>query len=75
VPNATSDVPQEIVVAKLSIEAAHTALASLFERMSAMPRAEKVIVSDTVHEACLRLQAARDLLARLETLASDRGGA
>jgi hypothetical protein len=32
-----------------------------------MPRAEKVIVSATVHEACLRLQAAKDLLVRLES--------
>lgn len=63
-----SNVPNEIVVAKLSIEAAHTALESLFERMRVMPRAEKVIVSDTVHEACLRLQAAKDLLAKLEAL-------
>jgi hypothetical protein len=62
-----ANIPNEIVVAKLSIEAAHTALESLFERMRVMPRAEKVIVSDTVHEACLRLQAAKDLLLRLET--------
>jgi hypothetical protein len=62
-----TNIPNEIVVAKLSIEAACIALESLFERMNAMPRAEKMIVSDTVHEACLRLQAAKDLLARLET--------
>jgi hypothetical protein len=63
------NIPNEIVVAKLSIEAAYTALESLFERMDAMPRAEKVIVSDTIHAACLRLQAAKELLARLETVA------
>jgi len=70
-----ANIPNEIVVAKLSIEAAYTALESLFERMRVMPRAEKVLVSDTVHEACLRLQAARDLLTRLETaLRTDESG-
>jgi hypothetical protein len=62
------NVPDEVVVARLSIEAARTALESLFERMSVMPRAEKVMVSETVHEACLRLKAAQTLLAGLETL-------
>ena len=62
-----TNIPNEIVVAKLSIAAAHTALESLFERMNSMPRAEKVMVSDTVHEACLRLRAAQDVLSRLET--------
>jgi hypothetical protein len=61
-----ASIPNEIVVAKLSIEAACTALESLFERMRVMPRAEKVIVTDTVREACLRLQAAKDLLVQLE---------
>ncbi len=63
----TTSIPSEIVVARLSIEAAQTALESLFERMTVMPRAEKVIASDAVHEACVRLQAAQALLARLET--------
>lgn len=63
-------IPNEIVVAKLSIEAASTALESLFERMNVMPRAQKVIVSETVREACLRLQAAKELLAKLETAAT-----
>ncbi len=70
-----TNIPNEIVVAKLSIEAACTALESLFERMNAMPRAEKVIASDTIHEACLRLQAAKDLLARLETVPPGGDGA
>ncbi|HYJ09173.1 MAG TPA: hypothetical protein VEX18_09185 [Polyangiaceae bacterium] len=61
------NVPDEVVVARLSIEAARTALESLFERISAAPRAEKVIVSEMVHEACLRLQAAQALLTQLET--------
>lgn len=64
-----TSVPDEIQIAKLSIEAALMALESLFERMQAMPRAEKVMVSDTVREACLRLQAAEDLLSRLEASA------
>jgi hypothetical protein len=62
-------IPDEVVVARLSIEAARTALESLFERMRVMPRAEKVIVTETVHEACLRLQAAQALLTGLETTA------
>ncbi|HWP06022.1 MAG TPA: hypothetical protein VNN72_09780 [Polyangiaceae bacterium] len=64
------NIPNEIVVAKLSIEAACTALESLFERMKVMPRAEKVIVTDTVREACTRLQAAKELLAQLESVPS-----
>ena len=64
-------VPDEVVVARLSIEAARTALESLFERMRVMPRAEKVIVSETVHEACSRLKAAQALLAGLETALPD----
>ncbi|HVY28247.1 MAG TPA: hypothetical protein VHB79_16940 [Polyangiaceae bacterium] len=67
----TTNIPDEIRVAKLSIEAACTALESLFKRMQVVPRAEKVIVSETVHEACLRLQAAKDLLAELEAVPSD----
>jgi hypothetical protein len=63
-----ADIPKEIVVATLSIEAASTALEALFERMSVMPRADKVIVSDTVHEALGRLQAAKDLLEQLQSL-------
>lgn len=63
-----ADFADEIQAAKLSIEAASTALESLFERMHVMPRAEKVVVSDTLHEACLRLKAAKELLARLETV-------
>jgi hypothetical protein len=69
-----TNVPNEIVVARLSIEAAHAALESLFERMRVMPRADKVIVSDTVREACLRLQAAKDLLARLESIGATQDG-
>lgn len=63
----TTPIPNEIQIAKLSIEAAYTALESLFERMQVMPRADKVIVTDTVHEACLRLKAAKELLSQLET--------
>jgi hypothetical protein len=59
-------IPDEIAVAKLSIEAARIALESLFEKMSALPRSEKVIVTEKVHDACLRLRAAQDLLKQLE---------
>ena len=59
-------ISEEIQIARLSIEAAHTSLESLFERMQVMPRAEKVIASELVSEACLRLGAAQDLLAGLE---------
>lgn len=59
-------IPDEIAVAKLSIEAARIALESLFTKMSALPRSEKVIVTETVHDACTRLQAAQDLLKQLE---------
>jgi len=60
------NIPDEVVVAKLSIEAARVALESLFERMKSQPRSEKMIASETVHEACARLKAAQELLARLE---------
>ena len=62
----TANNTNEIVVARLSIEAAAAALESIFARMGVVPRAEKVIVSDTVQQACLRLQQAKDLLAQLE---------
>lgn len=61
-----SKIPDEVAVAKLSIEAARIALESLFEKMSALPRSEKVIVTEKVHDACLRLQAAQELLKQLE---------
>jgi hypothetical protein len=68
------DVPNEIAVATLSIEAATMALESLFERMNALPRADKVMVSDTVHQALARLQAAKDLLEQLQDLPPGRVG-
>ena len=67
----TKIIPDEIQIAKLSIEAACTALESLFRRMQVMPRSEKVIASDTVNEACSRLQAAKALLAKLEAAPGD----
>ncbi|HET7539858.1 MAG TPA: hypothetical protein VFK05_08295 [Polyangiaceae bacterium] len=70
-----TDIPNEIIVAALSIEAASTALESLFERMSVLPRADKVIVSDTVHEALERLQAAKALLEQLQNPPLGRAGA
>jgi hypothetical protein len=59
-------VPDEVVVAKISIEAERIALESLFENMKVVPRSEKVIVTETVHEACLRLKSAQELLSELE---------
>ena len=61
-----SKIPDEFVVAKHSIEAARLALELLFEKMRTAPRSEKVIVTTTVHEACVRLRDAQDLLAQLE---------
>jgi hypothetical protein len=62
-------IPDEVVVARLSIEAARVALEALFEKMQVTPRSEKVMVTNTVHEACLRLKAAQELLGQLEVLA------
>jgi hypothetical protein len=61
-------IPDEVVVARLSIEAARVALEGLFERMKVTPRSEKVMVTNTVQEACVRLKAAQDLLEQLESL-------
>ena len=63
-----SNVPDEVIVAKLAIEAARVSLESLFEKMKSQPRSEKVMVTEMVHEACSRLKAAQDLLAQLETV-------
>ena len=60
-------VPDEVLVARLSIEAARVALEALFEKMQATRRSEKVMVSETVHEAVVRLKAAQSLLSGLET--------
>jgi len=61
-------IPDEVIVARLSIQAARVALESLFERMKVTPRSDKVMVTDAVHEACLRLKAAQELLAELEVI-------
>jgi hypothetical protein len=71
----TTNIPSEIVVAQSSIEAAYVALDALFERMKVSPRAHKVLVSDTVREACMRLQAAQELLTRLEGVLAGGAGA
>jgi hypothetical protein len=66
------DVPDELVVAKLSIEAASIALKSLFEKMKVAPRSEKIIITAAVDEAMLRLKAAQTVLTELEAgLAGD----
>ena len=59
-------IPDEVAVAKLSIEAARIALESLFDKIKAQPRSEKMIVTEHVQEACVRLKAAQALLAQLE---------
>ena len=61
-----SDIPNEVVMARLSIQVAVVALESLFEKMSALPRGEKTLVSAEVVEACERLKVAQKLLAQLE---------
>jgi len=60
-------VPDELVVAKLSIEAASIALGVLFEKIESAPRSDKVIASMPVQEAIDRLKAALTLLAALES--------
>jgi hypothetical protein len=59
-------IPDEITVAKLSMEAARVALDALFEKIDALPRSEKVIATDSVQEACSKLRAAQAVLAELE---------
>jgi hypothetical protein len=63
----TKNVPDEVMVAKLSIEAARIALDALLEKLKALPRSEKTIVTETVHEACTRLKAAQEVLLQLES--------
>lgn len=64
----SNKIPDEVMVARLSIEAARIALESLFEKMQTSPRSEKVMINDHVREACARLNAAQQLLVQLETL-------
>jgi hypothetical protein len=66
-PSLGPKLPDEVLVAKLSIEAARIALESLFQKIDALPRSEKVIITDTVKDACARLSAAQQLLTQLET--------
>ena len=61
-------IPDEVVVAKLSIEAASVALESLLQKMQASPRAEKMMINETVNEACQRLKAAQAILTELDRL-------
>jgi len=69
----SENIPDELMVAKLSIEAARIALDSLFAKMQALPRSEKVIVTEKVHEACTRLKAAQEMLVQLEAAARQIG--
>jgi hypothetical protein len=66
-----NELPDEVMVAKHSIEAARIALDSLLEKMNAMPRSQKIIVSEKVQEACSRLKAAQEALLQLESDALD----
>jgi len=65
-----SNIPNEVVMARLSIQVALTALESLLAKLQIMPRTQKVLISPEMVEACERLKAAQELLARLE-LAED----
>lgn len=67
----SNKIPDEVIVAKLSIEAASVALESLFEKMKASPRAEKMMINENVREACQRLKAAQALLAELDRLSME----
>ena len=70
-----SKIPDEVIVARLSIEAARVALEGLLERMKVTPRSEKVMVTNTVQEACVRLKAAQELLDQLEcAVVDDKNG-
>jgi len=65
-----NNIPNEVVMARLSIQVALTALESLLAKLQVMPRTQKVLISPEMVEACERLKAAQELLARLE-LAED----
>lgn len=58
--------PNEIVMARLSIQLALTALETLLEKLEVLPRTDKTLISPEMVEACERLKAAQELLARLE---------
>lgn len=58
--------PNEIVMARLSIQLALTALETLLEKLEVLPRTDKTLISPEMVEACDRLRTAQELLARLE---------
>jgi hypothetical protein len=60
------DVPNELVMARLSIQVAVVALESLFEKVSVLPRTQKVLATAEIADACGRLKAAQELLEQLE---------
>ena len=64
------DIPNEVVMARLSTQVAVVALESLFEKLEVIPGTEKTLISPEMVEACERLKTAQALLARLE-LAGD----
>jgi len=65
------DIPNEVVLARLGIQVAVVALESLLEKASVRPRMQKALASEEVLEACQRLKAAQELLARLEEEEAD----
>jgi len=60
------DIPNEVVMARLSTQVAVVALESLFAKLEVIPGTEKTLISPEIVEACERLKAAQALLARLE---------
>jgi hypothetical protein len=70
----SKSIPEEITVAKLSMEAARIALEALFEKIDALPRSEKVIATDGLQEACSKLRAAQAVVALLEARARQASG-
>lgn len=69
-------IPKEVVMARLGIEVALTALESLIEKLEVLPRTQKTLISPDVLQACERVKTAQELVTRLELeLARDGGGA
>ena len=64
------DIPNEVVMARLSIQVAVVALESLCEKLSALPRTQKVLATAEIAEACGRLKSAQELIERLEEAAA-----
>lgn len=68
----SSEIPDELSTAKLTIEAASTALRALFERIEAAPRHEKIMANDSLLEAMAQLRSAQAALAEVEVALAAR---